>query len=145
MIKVCYTWGNAGIKWPQANWTWDECQLVAECIRWGDASVLWKDANWLWSQCSGSVIPPKPPITASIVLQPTGVDATTLIPEWLIEPWNPYRAGERKDNRKKWIKLICKVKGETFEEEKEIENYDISINDIKMVVHEVSGIELNIK
>ena len=143
--QVCYTWGNAAVAWPNANWTWDDCQTVYECIKWGNAGALWMNANWLWSQCSSSVVP-VPPVTASIFLQPPGVDANTLIQPWAIEPWNPYRAADRdQEKKKRLIKLICKVKGETFEEEKEIEKYEVSVDDVRMVVRSISGIDLDIK
>jgi len=146
MINICYTWGNAGIQWSQANWAWDDCQLVADCVKWGDAGVFWMNANWLWSMCSGSVIPPTPPTPSISVGQPLGVDANTLIQPWLIEPWDPYRAADREQEKKKrFIKLICKVKGVTFEEEKEIENYEVSVDDVRMVIKTMSGVDLNIK
>ena len=144
MIRVCYQWGNASVPWNQANWTWSECQLVAECITWGKANVLWRNANWRWSECTSSATPP---ITSSVLtLQPPGIDAMTLVQPWIIEPWNPYRAADREqEKKKKLIKLICKVKGQTFEEEKKIETYDISVDDVKMVVKAVAGVDLDVK
>ena len=146
-MYVCYQWGNAGIDWKNANWTWEDCQLIAECIKWGDAGVLWMNAGWWWSQCSGSFTPPIPPSPIiQNILQPPGVDATTLIQPWLIEPWNPYKAADKEqEKKKKFIKLICKVKGQTFEEEKEVEKYQVSVDDVKMVVKAMTGMDLNVK
>jgi len=146
MSKVCYTWGNASVKRSEADWTWEDCQLVADCIKWDTAGVSWMNANWLWSHCSGSFIPPIPPVTSSIVIQSPGVDADTIIQPWLIEPWNPYRASDREQEKKKrFIKLICKIKGKTFTEEKEIEKYEVSVDDVKMVIKTISGIDLDIR
>jgi hypothetical protein len=143
--QVCYTWGNAAVAWPNTDWTWEDCQIVYECITWGNAGALWQDANWLWPACSSSAVP-RIPTDASIFGQPSGIDATTLIQPWLIEPWNPYKAADRNQEKKKrLIKLICKVKGQTFEEEKAIENYEISVDDIRMVVQTVAGVDLDIK
>jgi hypothetical protein len=94
---------------------------------------------------SGSSTPPTPPIPVSSgSIQPIGVDATTLIQPWLIEPWNPYKDVE-KEKRKRLIKLICKVKGQTYEEEKVIGTMDISVDDVKMVVKKVLNIDLDVK
>lgn len=144
MNRQCYWWVyNNHIAWPRANWTWSECEIVFDCIKWVNAGSLWKNANWKWSECSGSIIPPIPII--EIGLQPPGLDATTLIPQWLEEPWNPYRAGEKDDKRKRLIRLICKINGQEYNEEKMIKNFKVTANDIKMVVKEIAGIDLDLK
>ena len=135
----CYRWKDANIAWPRAGWTWSECWLVQEiasCI-WSQAGVLWKDADWWWNKC-----PLAPPTPTAAITQPDGVDATTLIQPWLIEPWNPYRAGEVK--KKRLIQLICKVKGEKFDETKEVKDIQIKVEDVNLVMKEVLGIDLNI-
>jgi hypothetical protein len=110
------------------------------CYQWGNTNIWFKNANWIWSQCSSSI----QPITGSI--QPLGVDATTLIQPWLIEPWNPYIANDEHDKkRKRLIKLICNIKGQTYEEEKEMGNMEISVDDVKMVVKKVLDVDLDIK
>lgn len=120
--------------------------MAQTCYTWGNAAVLWKDANWIWSECSGSITPPEPP-TESISVQPPGVDANTLIQPWLIEPWVPYRAADRdQEKKRRLIKLILKIDGEMFEQEKEIENHEeISVDDIRMVVRNNAGVNLDIK
>ncbi len=147
MIKFCYYWGYAGIPWNQGDWTWADCEIIEEiCSTWGDTGVWWNNANWWWSMCSGS-IPPVPPVpVASASLQSLGVDATTVVQPWLIEPWNPYTAaGENDKKRKRLIKLICKVKGTTYEEEKQAGTTNtISVDDIKMVVKAISNIDLDV-
>ena len=52
-----------------------------------------------------------------------------------------------KDNvkKKRLIRLICKIKKEEFDETKEVKDIKISIDDIKLTVKVVSGIELRIK
>lgn len=107
------------------------------CYLWGTTNVLWKNANWRWSECSGST----PPIPVVSIGNQPGVDATTLIQPWLIEPWNPYRTGSL-DKKKRLIKLVCKVKGQDYNEEKEIKDFPVTVGDIHMVVEKVSGIKL---
>ena len=91
----------------------------------------------------GEPIPPIPVITVTSSLQPPGVDATILIQPWLIEPWNPYPEVV-KEKKKRLIKLICKVKGQTFEEEKEVEDYKITVDDVRMVVKAVTNIDIDV-
>lgn len=141
MSQICYQWGNANVLWNNANWPWSACSSSsqADCVKWVTANVLWKDANWWWIQCGI-----QPPVTASVVpIQPTGVDATTLIQPWLIEPWNPYRAGERK--KKKKIRLICKINNMVFDEEKESGDRNVTVDDIKMEIGTISNIDLDVK
>jgi hypothetical protein len=33
MALFCYRWGNANIPWNLADWTWSECQLIADIIQ----------------------------------------------------------------------------------------------------------------
>jgi len=104
---------------------------------WSTTGVLWSQANWLWpNPCSPT--PPEPILSIPIHV---GVDATTLIQPWIIEPWNPYRAGEIK--KKKLVRLICKIKGEKYNEEKEVKNINISVDDINLIKSD-SIIDLNV-
>ena len=163
MIKVCSRWIEKSVKWTNANWTFSDCQLVDDiCAIWGRTGVRWKDANWRWSECPSRkceiwsltnvrwkdanwrwIDCQRPaPITGN----PPGVDATLLIPPWMEETWNPYHTGSY-HKRKKLIELICKVKGESFNEkkEKEIKDYKVVVGDIRMVVQAVRGINIEIK
>lgn len=49
------------------------------------------------------------------------------------------------EKRKKLIKLICKVKNETYIEEKQIGDVKIKATDIELLAEEVLGINVNIK
>lgn len=42
-----------------------------------------------------------------------------------------------KEKKKRFIKLLCKVKGVEHEEQKEIKNFKIVISDVELVVNEV--------
>jgi len=142
--EICAVWGNTDVLWKNANWIWAGCNPIPEtgCAKWGTTAVLWQNANWKWPECSGSISPIIPVVT--IGNQP-GVDATTLIQPWLIEPWNPYRTGSLdRDRKRRLVKLVCKVKGQRYEEEKEMKNFDVSIDDIRTIVQAVSGINLTL-
>ncbi len=111
--------------------------MIKICYRWGNCNVLWKDADWKWSECQ---------LVAEIIAVQTGVDATTLIPPWLDEPWNPYRAGEEeKKKRKRLVELICKVKGIKYNEKKELKDFKVTVEDIKLVVKAVANIDIDLK
>ena len=143
MTQVCTFWSTTDSQWSQANWTWDECQIVEGCLIWGTAGVTWQNASQLWACNTGST-PPQPP-TGSLVGNLPGVDAMTLIQPWLQEPWNPYRAAEEQAKKKRLVKLICKVKGKTFEESKYTHDFEVSVEDIKLIVKTIAKVDLDLK
>ncbi len=145
--SICLFWVQTQRSWGTADWLWSECELASEiCNVWGTDKHLWKNENSWWSLCFGSGSIPPQPITSSVSLQQPGIDATTIVQPWLIEPWNPYTANDEHDKkRKRLIKLICKVKGETYTEEKPIGTMKVSVDDIKMVVKKVLNIDLDVK
>lgn len=89
------------------------------CYLWSNAGVKWKDANWRWKECftvpeTGSLITP-------------GVDASLLAPQWIEEPWNPYK-NVKKD---KWIELVCWSEYFEYDSKKEIKTFPLTVNGIK--------------
>ncbi len=142
-MYLCNLWSTADTKWSNANWPWVNCAGSADvCTVWSETNVKWQNAAWAWSRCSGSVIPPEPPLTSSIIPY-LGVDATTLVQPWLQpeEPWDAYKEMKQK----RLIRLICKVKGKNFEEEKQAKEFNVSVDDIKMVIKTVSKVGLTIR
>jgi len=106
------------------------------CYKWGGCSVKWNLTNWTWSECQ---------LIEEIISggnQP-GVDASQLMPSWIIDS----KTQTEKEKRKRFIRLLCKIKGITaYDEEKLInEKITITVEDIKIVIKAVSGIDLNIK
>ena len=90
-------------------------------ITWNNANILWNSNSFTW-------------------------DDVKLVQEIIsgggnIEDDMPWMKPEKK---KQLIKLILKVKGETLTESKQksIKQYKIKAKDVKLVVKEVSGIEL---
>ena len=53
-------------------------------------------------------------------------------------PWTKFGDEEKK----RLVKLICKVQGKTIKEEKEIQNYKITVSDVKLLAEKVLGIEV---
>ena len=112
------------------------------CALWSTTGILWNQSNWKWNECSGSTpIPPIPVVT--VVENPPGVDATTLIQPWqhIEEPWNPYKTG----SLRKKIKLTCKVNGEEYSEEKEVGDYNVSVGSVCVRTNKFSRIDLDLK
>lgn len=110
--------------------------MIKECPIWDKTNILWSGANWTWDECK---------LVEEIVNYYAGVDASLLQvkPYEELEPEPLWMRGNEK--KKKVIRLICKVKGEVFDESKEIKDIKVKVDDIKLVVKTISGIELNIK
>ena len=53
-------------------------------------------------------------------------------------PWTQWED----DKKKRLIKLICKVKGKTYKETKEVQDIKITAKDIKLLAEKVLGIEV---
>ena len=135
MIRICSLWSSENHKWNQTPFTWTECELIQEiCSVWGTTKFPWGLADWKWNECSSSVSPP----TAVVPIYP-GVDASLLT-----QPWNPYRTSSLA-RHKRLIKLVCKVKGQEYNEEKEVRDFPVTVGDIRMVVKAVANIDLDLK
>ena len=92
------------------------------------ANITWNNANFTWNVNSFTW------------------DDVQLVQEILggggiIEDDMPWMKSEK---RKKLIKLILRIKGETLTESKQksIKQYKIKAKDVKLVIKEISGIEL---
>jgi len=102
------------------------------CRKWGSTEVKWKNSNWLWSECQ---------LAEELAEQFKGG----------IDPREFYKEEETfwiKDveKKKRLIHLICKIKGEKYDESKEMtDNIKIKVDDIKLVVKSVLDIELEVK
>ena len=103
---------------------------------WGTDTTLWSAACWPWGECTAIPI-------IEIIGRP-GVDAETLIQPWQREeePWDAYR--QVKDKKKRFIELICTVKGINYDSKKEIKKFTLSVDETKMIVNAVSGVEVKI-
>jgi hypothetical protein len=100
------------------------------CNIWSTTAIQWSKYNLTWSECQ---------FIQDIIVNPGGVDA-----EMLIQPWNPYQTGSL-DKRKKLIKLICKINGREYPQEREVKNFKITIGDIKTMIKTVTDVDLDFK
>lgn len=100
------------------------------CFKWGNCNVLWKLANWKWSECA----------LIEDIIKGYGPGAPPIFPAWLREDT------KEEEKRKRFIRLLCKVRGEPpYDEKKEVKtNIKITAKDIEMVVKAVSGIDVTI-
>ena len=94
-------------------------------ITWSDNSIIWSSNSYTWDEVQ---------LVQEIVetIQQGG---------GIIEDDMPWMKSKKKEQL---IKLILKVKGETLTEskQKQIKQYKIKAKDVRLVVKEVSGIEL---
>ena len=91
-------------------------------ITWSDNSIVWSSNSFTWDEVQ---------LVQEIIQQGGGV----------IEDDMPWMKPNKKEQL---IKLILKIKGETLTEskQKQIKQYKIKAKDIRLVVKEVSGVEL---
>ena len=94
-------------------------------VTWNNASILWNSNSFTWNEVQ---------LVEEIIktVQQGGGN---------IEDDMPWMKPEKK---KKLIKLILKIKGETLTESKtkQIKQYKIKAKDVRLVVKEVKGVEL---
>jgi hypothetical protein len=52
---------------------------------------------------------------------------------------------ESPEKKKKFVKILCKVQGTNYEENKEVKDISICIQDVDLVVNKVLGVNLDVK
>lgn len=100
------------------------------CPNWSKTNVLWPNSNWTWSECFL--------VQELSRIYESGIDASRIYEDelWRKEP----------EKRQRLIRLICKVKNEEYDEQKQKkENIRIKVDDIKLVVKAVLDIELKMQ
>ena len=92
-------------------------------ITWSDNNIIWSSNSFTWDEVQ----------LVQEIIQRSGGS--------IIEDDMPWMKPKKKEQL---IKLILKVKGETLTEskQKQIKQYKIKAKDIRLVVKEVSGVEL---
>ena len=91
-------------------------------ITWSDNDIIWNLNSFTWDEVQ---------LVQEIIQQGGGV----------IEDDMPWMKPKKKEQL---IKLILKIKGKTLTEskQKQIKQYKIKAKDVRLVVKEVSGVEL---
>ena len=103
--------------------------------------IPWNKAAFTWNYTQG-ISPTGVPLPT-----PTGTPYTWsdvyFIVDAVGEPFNPLLWS--KDKKRKFVKLLCKVKGIEYNESREVEETQIFITDVALVAREVAGIEIQIE
>jgi len=100
-------------------------------IKWGEKTLNNIDVTFKWNTAPNNSIHPRYTWNEIEIIQHAAGDLEN-------EPWLKWEDKKKK----KLIKLICKVQGKTITKEKEIQNYKITVKDIKLVAKEILGIEI---
>ena len=107
-------------------------------IKWEDADFKWNIAPPSEDYKVGFKASKFPYTWNDVALVEEAVEA--LGGGGVIEDDMPWMRDEEK--KKRLVKLICKVQGKTITEEKEIQEYKITVDDVRILAKEVLGIEI---
>jgi len=93
---------------------------MATKIKWDDANILWNNNSYTWDEVE---------LVAEVVDAGGGFDELT------------------KEKKKKFIELVCRIKGiKVYSGKKPVrEDIKITAEDIKLVAKEVLGIDLTVE
>jgi len=93
---------------------------MATKIKWDDADILWNNNSYTWDEVE---------LVAEVVDAGGGFDELT------------------KEKKKKFIELVCRIKGiKVYSGKKPVrEDIKITAEDIKLVAKEVLGIDLTVE
>ena len=107
--------------------------------------IKWEDADFKWD-----IAPPSEDYKVGFKASsfPYTWDDVALVEEavaalgggGVIEDDAPWM--ENQDKKKRLVKLICKVQGKTIKEEKEIQEYKVTVTDIKLLSEKILCIEV---
>tara|TARA_R110002167_G_scaffold78202_2_gene216590 strand:+ start:185 stop:493 length:309 start_codon:yes stop_codon:yes gene_type:complete len=90
-------------------------------ITWGQSNFSWGNSSFTW----GDVV------LVKAALGGGGIMADDM-------PWTKWED----DKKEKLIKLICKVKGKTYKQTKQVKDIKITTKDIRLLAERVLGIEV---
>jgi hypothetical protein len=112
-----------------------------------NTKIKWEKADFRWEKAPGN---PDPDLDGSVV--PYTWDDVTLLEDLLSQGASgeeiAYHVDQLDpDKKKRFIKLVCKVKGiETYSGQKTIrDDIDITAGDCELVIKEVLGIDLTVE
>ena len=118
LYTYLYKMANTRIKWEDADFPWDEAPLDQEAK--GVPPYTWNDVTLL----------------EDLLSQGASGDEIA----WHVNQLDP-------EKKKRFIKLVCKVKGiETYSGQKTIrEDIEVTAEDCELVIKEVLGIDLTVE
>ena len=88
---------------------------------WGQANFSWNNNSFTWGDIA----------LVEAALGGGGVMADDM-------PWTKWED----DKKEKLVKLICKVKGKTYKQTKQVKDIKITAKDIRLLAERVLGIEV---
>ena len=88
---------------------------------WGQANFSWSNNSFTWDDIA----------LVEAALGGGGVMADDM-------PWTKWED----DKKEKLVKLICKVKGKTYKQTKQVKDIKITAKDIRLLAERVLGIEV---
>ena len=88
---------------------------------WGQANFSWSNNSFTWDDV----------VLVKAALGGGGVMADDM-------PWTKWED----DKKEKLVKLICKVKGKTYKQTKQVKDIKITAKDIRLLAEKVLGIEV---
>ena len=124
------TWGDPITceKWDEFCNLWDDCSIVvANEILWDLTCDEWNKFCYLWNDC------------VLIIEEISGGGRKP--PEEIYETYQKLDIKKKK----KLIKVIIWLKGERYEEEKTVEDYKVTVDDIKLLMEEYNKQKTEIK
>ena len=90
-------------------------------ITWGQANFSWGNNSFTWDDIA----------LVKAALGGGGIMADDM-------PWTKWED----DKKEKLVKLICKVKGKTYKQTKQVKDIKITAKDIRLLAERVLGIEV---
>tara|TARA_R110001583_G_scaffold54858_2_gene167385 strand:+ start:4540 stop:4872 length:333 start_codon:yes stop_codon:yes gene_type:complete len=102
------------------------------------SKIKWKDADFKWNISPTDTTKPRYTWNDVVLVEEAvgDVGGGGVMVEDM--PWTQWED----DKKKRLIKLICKVKGRTYKETKEVKEVKITAKDIKLLAEKVLGIEV---
>ena len=89
--------------------------MAYKIFNWNNANFNWNNNPYTWNE---------------VVLITQASDGIFDVDQW------------DKEKKKKLVKLICKVKGKTYDESKYVNDFKIKVSDIRLAAKEILGVEI---
>ena len=90
--------------------------MAYKIFNWNNADFNWNNNPYTWNEV--------------VLITQAASDGIFDVDQW------------DKEKKKKLIKLICKVKGKTYDESKYVNDFKIKVSDIRLAAKEILGIEI---